>query len=292
MNYRILGKTGWQVSEISLGGAYLEGQYKDREQENAAAVIQRAFELGINYIDTAPYYGRSEELIGNALQGHQSCYIATKIGLNPKDFDYKSDSVIRSIELSLSRLRITKLSLVQVHEVNIPGWDRIMETGYALTGLREAQKQGLCERIGITGRAIPILSELAQTGEFDSVLVYNDYHPASKLAAETILPVALNQNMGIVVATVLANGLFTDTHFTQSLTHLSGDEYSRTEKLINRLRQEPNTLAQSAFRYVLADKRVSTIACGASNVAEIEDVAKASDMEPLSQELIDQLFAL
>ncbi|MDQ1328521.1 MAG: hypothetical protein QG641_1806, partial [Candidatus Poribacteria bacterium] len=69
MNYRTFGKTGWQVSEISLGGAYLGGQDKDREQENATAVIHRAFELGINYIDTAPYYGRSEELIGNALQG-------------------------------------------------------------------------------------------------------------------------------------------------------------------------------------------------------------------------------
>ncbi|MDQ1328520.1 MAG: Aldo ket red protein [Candidatus Poribacteria bacterium] len=76
---------------------------------------------------------------------------------------------------------------------------------------------------------------------------------------------------------------------TQSLARLSGDEYSRTEKIIKRLRQEPNTLAQSAFRYVLADKRVSTIACGASNISEIEDVAKASDMDPLSQELICQL---
>jgi L-galactose dehydrogenase len=283
MNYRAFGKTGWQVSEISLGGAYLGGQDKDKAQENATSVVRRAIELGINYIDTAPYYGSSEELIGNALKGvNHSCYIATKFGLTSSDFDYKSDSVIKSIEQSLLRLHVSKLSLVQIHEVNIPGWDKIMATGYALTGLREAQKRGLCEKIGITGRAIPILAELAQTGEFDSVLVYNDYHPASKLASETIIPVATKHNMGIVVATALANGLFTDRHVDQALARLSGDEYTKAKNIIDRLRQEPNTLAQSAFRYVLADKRVSTIACGASNIAEIEEAALASDMDHLS----------
>ncbi len=288
MNYRAFGKTGWQVSEISLGGAYLAGQDKDKAQENATSVVHRAIELGINYIDTAPYYGNSEVLIGNALKGiNHSSYIATKFGLSPNDFDYKSDSVIKSIEQSLSKLRVSKLSLVQIHEVNIPGWDKIMATGYALEGLREAQKKGLCEKIGITGRAIPILAELAQTGEFDSVLVYNDYHPASKLASEMIIPVAAKYNMGIVIATVLANGLFTDQHVEQSLDRLSGDEYSRAKNIIDRLRQEPNSLAQSAFRYVLADKRVSTIACGASNIDEIEEAALASDMDHLPQESLD-----
>ncbi|MEK7397570.1 MAG: aldo/keto reductase [Candidatus Poribacteria bacterium] len=285
MNYRVFGKTGWHISEISLGGAYLAGQDKDRSQENATSVVSRAIELGINYIDTAPYYGRSEELIGNALNGvDHSCYIATKFGLSPSDFDYKSDSVIKSIEQSLSRLRVPKLSLVQVHEVNVPGWDKIMATGYALTGLREAQKRGLCEKIGITGRAIPILAELAQTGEFDSILVYGDYHPASKLASEMIIPVATKYNMGIVIATVLANGLFTDKNVAQSLARLSGDEYARAKNIVDRLKQEPNTLAQSAFRYVLADKRISTIACGASNIAEIEEAALASDMNYLAHE--------
>ena len=68
MKYRIMGRAGGQVSEVSLGGAYLMGSAPDRAQENATEVVQRAFELGINYIDTAPLYGRSEELLGGALE--------------------------------------------------------------------------------------------------------------------------------------------------------------------------------------------------------------------------------
>ena len=65
-----------------------------------------------------------------------------------------------------------------------------MEEGGTLAGLREAQRQGLCEFIGVTGRAIPLLARLAATGEFDPVLCYHDYHPCVQLAAEAVLPAA------------------------------------------------------------------------------------------------------
>jgi len=67
------------------------------------------------------------------------------------------------------------------------------------------------------------------------------------------------------------------------------DKQPGTRKIIERLQMKPNVLAQSAFRYILADKRVSTIACGASNAAEIEDIAQASDMGALPEELINKL---
>jgi len=68
MKYRRMGRTGLEVSAVSLGGAYLMGGDPERAQENACQVVRRA-DLGINYIDTAPLYGKSEELLGPALAG-------------------------------------------------------------------------------------------------------------------------------------------------------------------------------------------------------------------------------
>ena len=110
MKYREMGRTGWQISEVSLGGAYLMGNDPKRAQESTDEVVRRAVELGINYIDTAPLYGKSEELLGGALEGvAEHFYIATKVGYDPPNFDYRGDSVLWSIERSLQRMRYPKI---------------------------------------------------------------------------------------------------------------------------------------------------------------------------------------
>ena len=284
MKYRRLGRTELQVSAVSLGGAYLMGSDPERARENARTVVRRAFELGINYIDTAPLYGSSEELLGDALDGEtRPFYLATKVGFDPEGFDYRRDSVLWSLERSLKRLRLAKLTVAQIHEVNKAGWERITEKGGTLEGLRAAQKQGLCDYIGITGRAIPLLARLAASGEFDSVLVYHDYHPCSQKAIEEVIPAAAAQNMGIVVATVLAGGLFVEAGGGQeALARIEDEEErQRAQETIDRLRQQEGSLPQNAFRYVLADQRVTTVSSGAASVSELEEVALAAEMEPL-----------
>ena len=294
MRYRTLGRTGIRVSEVSLGGAYLQGPDPDRAEENAAAVVRRAADLGIDYIDTAPLYGRSEQLLGSALeQVGRPFRLATKVGYVPKDFDYRRDSVVASLERSLRRLRIDRLAVAQIHEVNHAGWERIMQPGGALGGLRAARDAGLCEAIGITGRAIPLLARLAETGEFDTVLVYHDYHPCSRKARQAVIPAAARQNMGIVVATPLGGRLFGhQAARTAALAALEDPERERAARVIERLRREPGTLAQHAFRYILADEAVTTVSSGAANVAEIEDVAGASTMGPMPAELVAELQSL
>ena len=284
MRYRQFGRTGIRVSEVSLGGAYIGGADPDRERENAVEIVRRAVELGINYIDTAPLYGRSEALFGYALEAAKvRMHVATKVGFDPKDFDYRRDSVLRSLERSLKRLRIPKLFSAQIHQVSEAGWERIRERGGTLEGLREAQKRGLCEHIGITDRAIPLLARLAATGEFDSLLVFHDYHPCSRKAAEAVIPAAAASGMGIVVATVLAGGLFSDEPRRKAVLESLQDptERANAEAIIGRLRDEPGTVPGNAFRYVLADARVSTVSSGAANAAELNDVARASEMGPL-----------
>ena len=286
MKYRTFGRTGFEISEVSLGGAYLMGRDPERARENACQVVQRAFELGINYIDTAPLYGKSEELLGHALKGEpRPLYLATKVGFDPEGFDYRRDTVLWSLERSLKRLGLPRLAVAQIHEVDLAGWERIVEPGGTLEGLRAAQQQGLCEWIGITGRAIPLLTRLAETGEFDTVLVYHDYHPFSQKAAEAVIPAAATHHLGLVAATVLASGLFVEgPRQEQALAGLPEEERPGALSAIERLREEEGTLPQNAFRYVLADARVSTVSSGAASVAELEEVVRASRMGPLRQQ--------
>ena len=279
MNYRQFGRTKLQISEVSLGGAYLMGSHPASAEDNAHQVVKSALMFGINYIDTAPLYGMSESLLGQVLGGIASQFhLATKVGLEPKDFDYSADSVLWSIDRSLKRLQIPKLTVAQIHEVNIAGWDRIMSPGRALSGLRQAQQKGMCDFIGITARAIPLLVELVGTGEFDVVLVYRDYHPACITAAETVIPTAVKQQMGIVVATVLAGGLYTD-RYQQILAKINDPiERQRVTQILQKLQADKYTLPQNAFRFVLSDKRVTTVSSGAADVSQLAEVVKASSL--------------
>ena len=284
MIYRTLGRTGLSVSEVSLGGAYLMGDNPDHYLERTRSVIETAVALGINYIDTAPLYGKSEILLGEALGDLAGRFhIATKVGYDPVDFDYRRDNVLWSLERSLQRLRVDKLTIAQIHEVNMAGWERIMEPGGTLEGLTLARERGLCDYIGITGRAIPLLAQLAATGEFDTLLVYHDFHPASPKAALEVLPAAAVQKMGVVIGTPLAGGLYTATpRQAEALAALESDgERERFHQWLAVVQGLPGSLPQQAFRYMLADTRVSTISSGAATPAELTEVAAASDMGAL-----------
>ncbi|MEZ4727813.1 MAG: aldo/keto reductase [Caldilineaceae bacterium] len=276
MNYRTLGRTGLAVSEVSLGGAYLMGPNPEQGLENTRQVVEAAAALGINYIDTAPLYGKSEILLGEALGDLAGKFhIATKVGYDPQDFDYRADNVLWSLERSLQRLRIDKLTIAQIHEVNMAGWERIMEPGGTLEGLKLARERGLCDYIGITGRAIPLLAQLANTGEFDTLLVYSDYHPCVQKAAEAVLPAAATHNMGVVIGTPLANGLYVDgPQRVEALTNLESDDTRQAFwRWFQQVEALPGTTPQHAFRWILADQRVSTVSSGAATVAQLEEVA-------------------
>ena len=109
MKFRTLGRTGLKVSEVSLGGAYIGGTDPERRRENACELVSRALDLGVNYIDTAPLYGDSEELLGEALAAvGKPVQVATKVGFDPDDFDYSAGAVLRSLERSLRRLGVER----------------------------------------------------------------------------------------------------------------------------------------------------------------------------------------
>ena len=123
------------------------------------------------------------------------------------------------------------------------------------------------------------------------MLGYHDYHPCSQRAAKAVIPSAAAQNMGIVVATPLAGLLFADEpRRSEAVAAISDEaEGERVQRVLERLQDVPGTHAQNAFQYILTDSRVTTVSSGAANIAELEEVAQASEMGPLSSVLRQEL---
>jgi uncharacterized protein len=219
MNYRQLGRTGLQISEIGFGGApaglrnYLgiwepEG---DMAEQSISEAVAEAVAGGINYFDTALAYGdgAGERLFGKALRPfRERAFLATKLGVG------SADQVRRSVEASLERLQTDRIDVIQLHG----SWyreeevDMILGPGGALQGLQALQAAGLVRFIGFTTEGVNgPASRLIASGAFDvlqicyNLIFQHPYDPSRKAGP---LYEAEAQAMGIVTMRPLTSGIF------------------------------------------------------------------------------------
>ena len=181
VEYRPLGNTGMDLSLISMGGSGYGNVYGQINEKQSLDAVHYAIDRGINYIDTAYWYGQgsSEMFLGKALKDipREKYFIGTKVGRYELDiqnmFDFSVEKVTRSAEESLQRLELDYVDLLQVHDVEYaPSIDVIVnETLPAVERLRE---RGLCRFIGITGYPIQVLRNVLERSsvKIDSVLSY------------------------------------------------------------------------------------------------------------------------
>lgn len=181
LKYRQLGNTGMKLSVLGMGGSGFGNVYGKYNEEEATRVVKYAVEKGVNYFDTAYWYGqgKSETFLGKALKGipRSSFYIGTKVGRYERDtpnmFDFTSSKVTRSAEESLERLQLSYVDLLQVHDVEFtPSVDVIVNE--ALPALDKLRESGVCRFIGITGYELPVLKKVIERSQvkIDSVLSY------------------------------------------------------------------------------------------------------------------------
>ena len=220
MEYTILGKTGRKVSRIGFGGATAgiknyTGEFDPESvkmQENIAQTIKLAYELGINYFDTAPAYGDgiSERIFGNGLKGipEDDIFLATKC--NVKSYD----ETLASIDNSLKRLQRNYVDLLQIHGTvyTMQEYDSIMEKGGMLDALERAKSEGLIKHIGfsIECQNVPLYNFL-NSGRFDVMQVqYNVFyqHPYDPNWKCGSMYDAENLGLGIVTMRSLTSGVF------------------------------------------------------------------------------------
>ena len=298
MQYRRFGKTDWQVSEISMGGSWFYGrpEYGLLPVSHGVAMVERAFELGINYFDTAPLYGqgRSEKVLGHALKGvTEPYYLATKVGYHPSPYDYTRDTVWRGFEASLQRLQRDSVDLVQIHEAEQAGWDGIFGRGRTLDALREIREQGLAQHIGLTGSDLELMRDvLAECDDFVSVITFLKYDMLVQTAREILLPTAAARDVAVILASPLHAGLLGSKRDTWMAQGRYADLYPKLEKLEALLADEEGDMPDHGLRYLLSDPRVSVILTGAATTDELAISTAVSDGRHLSRELIAKIESI
>jgi aryl-alcohol dehydrogenase-like predicted oxidoreductase len=295
MHYRRFGKTNYQVSEIGLGGSWFYGRPEMGLKPIAygVRVVERALELGVNYFDTAPLYGkgRSEEVLGVALKGvAQPHFLATKVGYFPEPFDYTRDTVWRGFEASLKRLQRDKVDLLQIHEAEMAGWEGIFGKGRTLEALREIQEQGLTQHIGLTGSDLTLMSNaLKETDAFVSVITFCKYDLLTQEAKKELVPTAAERDVAVIAASPLHGGLLGSKREHWRNIGRFAELYDKQERMEALLADEPEDVTRLALRYLLSDPRVSIILSGVASVEELEASASVSDGRYLSKELIKRI---
>ncbi|KAG5682713.1 hypothetical protein PVAND_012047 [Polypedilum vanderplanki] len=219
MEYRQLGKTDMMVSKISIGGGTLcNMSYGILDFDEAKQTVIEALRRGINYIDTAVYYGNgeSEENIGKILKDvpRQAYYIATKTcrfeRTGPNQFDFGKERTLKSVEESMRRLNVDYIDLYQLHDVEFA--DNIDEViKGALVACVELKQSGKIKAIGINGYPLHVLKEgiIKAEGKIDTVLTYARYILTDDSLLE-YLPFFNEMRVGVICAAVHGMGLLTN----------------------------------------------------------------------------------
>jgi len=294
MKYRVLGRTGLQVSEIGLGGVFVSSIGAERDEGIRA--VRRAADLGINYFDTAPAYANSEEVLGEALKGSKFPFVlSTKIGGRPLPFDPQNkDALLRSVEQSLQFLGRSCIDILMIHEPDRPGmwnwypdWEHFH--GPVTELLSELKAQKLVRFTGLGGTTAYTLPRIMATGEYDVVLTAFNYSLLWQEALISIFPEARKQKMGVIIGSPLQQGALA-TVYTDEIDHgalwLSPPRREQYRRLYDFLKNIDIPLTELCLRFCLTGTEVSSVLTGARSAKEVEENVAAVARGPLPEEIM------
>lgn len=304
MNYRELGRTGWQVSEVSFGAWALGGSWGTVDDRESLAALHKAIDLGVNFIDTADAYGdgRSERLIGQVLKDRsETVYVATKIGrrLNPHVPEgYTKANMTQFVERSLKNLGVDALDIVQLHCPPTPVY-YMPEVFSALDDLMAAGK------IKHYGVSVEKVEEALKAIEYPNVrtvqIIFNMFRLRP---SELFFEQAKQRRIGILARVPLASGLLTGKMTKQTTFaeddhrkyNREGESFDRGETFsgvdyeiglqavdeIRKLVPSGATMAQYALRWILMFDAVSCVIPGAKRPDQVVDNVGAASLPALS----------
>jgi len=312
MKKRILGKTGFEISEIGTGTWQVGGKWgSDFSHSNADNILNSAIDKGVNFIDTADVYGdgESEKAVGRLVRSRKErIYVATKCGrkLSPHiDKSYQTKELRKFVENSLKNMGLETIDLIQLHCPPTETYYRpeIFEFFSSL------KKEGKILNLGVS---VEKIDEALKAIEYENVtsvqIIFNmlRQRPSEQFFAE-----AARKNIGIIARVPLASGLLTGK-FTPTTTFsrndhrtfnrngdafdkgetFSGVDYMKGLKAVEEIRKLfPNqqNLTAIALKWILMFKEVSCAIPGASNPEQIQSAVSASELPKLSLEQMEYI---
>jgi len=299
MEYIPLGKTGISLSKVSIGGATLASFFGELDEPGAIRTIQQAIRSGINYVDTAPWYGqgKSEEILGKALKDvpREAYYIATKIGRYEKEIskqmDYSAKKTRESVEKSLKLLGLPYVDVIQIHDIEfVVSLDPVINE--ALPELEKIVKEGKARFIGVTGYPLNVLKDCISRapGRFDCVLAYSRYTMTDNSLLD-YLPFFQENNLGIICAAGHALGMLTNDG--PQPWHPASDELkSMCKKAADICKENDIELGKLAMYYFTQLAGPSTFLVGmqTEKLLKINLNAYFDGLTPKEQEILDNLM--
>ncbi|MGO4547931.1 aldo/keto reductase family protein [Paenibacillus sp. 2TAB23] len=310
VQYRNLGASGLKVSEISLGSWLTYGGYVERE--NAVKSIQTAYDLGINFFDTANVYakGEAEKVVGETLRAYprESYVLATKvygkIGDGPNDRGLSRKHVIESANASLKRLGLEYVDVFYSHR-----FDTETPLEETLRAFEDLVRQGKVHYVGVSEWTAAQITEayaIADKYLLDRIVVNQPiYNLFERYIEKEIIPLGLKKGFGQVVFSPLAQGLLTGKYAadnevpgeSRAAKHenfknkITEDKLAKVEQLKGIASEVGITVGQLSLAWILRQNNVSSALVGASRPEQVEENVKASGIK-LEEETLARIAAV
>jgi D-threo-aldose 1-dehydrogenase len=311
---RRLGSTGLCVTEIGFGAATLGNLYRPIADVDAGEALSTAFEAGLTYVDTAPFYGfgLSELRVGDALRGRQDIVVSTKVGrLLVADeevsddgerhgfrsamrfrpvFDYRYDAILRSFEDSLSRLAVPRIDLLYIHDIgrrthgsdHAAAWSQLIDGG-GLRALEELRDGGAISGFGVGVNEIEACLDVMAEARLDAVLLAGRYTLLEQHALDEVLPACARSGASLIVggrynSGILATGTRQGGPVHYDYAPASPELIARVAAMEAVADRHDVALAAAALQFPLAHPQVASVIPGldsADRVSETLDLYRA-----------------
>ncbi len=298
---RRVGTTELEVTTLGIGTASLAGSMENVKTSDAVALIPHALDAGINYVDTAPFYGfgRSEHLVGDAIRDRRDeIILSTKVGRllapqfgpyerpngwkNPYPFvdvfDYSYDAIMRSFEDSLQRLGTNRIDILLVHDID-PGthgkeasathMQALKNSGYR--ALSELKSSGAISAIGFGVNEWPVVMEAFEFGNWDICLLAGRYTLLEQASLSPFLETCLKRNTSIVIGGPFNSGVLvggTSFDYAQAPQEVI-DAVAKIQTVCDRFNVE---MPAAALQFPLAHPAVVSTIPGPRTVGEMDQI--------------------
>jgi aryl-alcohol dehydrogenase-like predicted oxidoreductase len=320
MNYRTLGKTGLQVSELGFGCGAVGGLLVRGEYTEMVAAVERAIAAGITYFDTARMYGNgeSEKNLGRVLaELKANVLVGSKVQLAADEMDEIESAIISAVEDSLRRLRCDVIDLMQLHNpIGIQrrperGWVAVADVEQALAAFARLQQEGKIRFYGINGLGdTDAVHQAVALGRAQTIqCCYNLLNPTAGMPTPPGFPFqdyrqlidrAAEQQMGVIAIRVLAAGALSGTvsrhpNAAQSVAPIASGadlaEDATQAHAFQHLVDEgaAGNLVELAIRFAISKPAVSTTLVGISSLEQLEAAIHAVERGPLPAPIFGDL---
>ena len=286
MQRRPFGKTALQVTPICFGTAALGNMPDDYAlrvpEDQALATLEAALNSPVNFLDTAASYGdgESERRIGLVLQRPgglpNTLVLATKADRNLQTGDFSGDQIKRSVERSLELLGLERLQVVHLHDPEHTTFEQVMAPAGPVDVLKDFQRQGVIQYLGISGGPIDMLIRYVQTDAFDAVVTHNRYTLLNRTAAP-LLDLASNRGLAVINAAPYGSGLLVvgpDAYPRYAYQPAPEDVLARARQIADVCRRFDVPLAAAALQFSVRDPRITSTIVGPTRPEHVSETLR------------------